>query len=273
MPAESDCRVENTVQAQGTLAGSARPAAFHRAYTPTHTPSHTPLGGGRRRSTRVGRASHIRFVCAMTSGAALPRLVLHFDVNETIMVGDPAGGDTFEQSLNKIVAKSAIVRRVPEAEQGGGRWREWSWHDGTPLDPAQRAAQGLTRPPPLLEDFEFSEAGSQLSRWSPTKSSAGPGCVPPCGCVSFYKAAELKGPYAGRFTDPDSPGVIYREVFEELERALQCDPSVDKRLCHDGQHHFLLPGFFHTLSALRDAGRSYSVVIRTFGTDGAQVVD
>ena len=147
------------------------------------------------------------------AGAGLPRLVLHFDVNETVMVGDPAGGDTFEESLNKIVAKSAVVRRVPEAEQGDGRWREWSWHDGTPLDPAERAAQGLSRPPPLLEDFEFSEAGAELEKWSPTKSVAGPGCVPPGGCVSFYKAEELKRPYAKRFTEPDSPGVIYREVW------------------------------------------------------------
>ena len=67
--------------------------------------------------------------------------------------------------------------------------------------------------PPLLEDFEFSEAGAELEKWSPTKSVAGPGCVPPGGCVSFYKAEELKRPYAKRFTEPDSPGVIYREVW------------------------------------------------------------
>ena len=39
-----------------------------------------------------------------------PKLVLHFDVNETIMVGDPAGGDTFEDCLNKMIAKNAFVR-------------------------------------------------------------------------------------------------------------------------------------------------------------------
>ena len=41
---------------------------------------------------------------------ATPKLVLHFDVNETIMVGDPAGGDTFEDCLNKMIAKNAFVR-------------------------------------------------------------------------------------------------------------------------------------------------------------------
>jgi len=39
----------------------------------------------------------------------MPHLFLHFDVNETILVGDVAGGDTPEDCLNKIIAKSAFV--------------------------------------------------------------------------------------------------------------------------------------------------------------------
>jgi hypothetical protein len=88
-------------------------------------------------------------------------------------VGDPAGGDTFEESLNKICAKGAVVRRVPEADRAKtGRWREWCWHDSSPLDPETRAAQGLTEPPPLIEDFEFSQL--------------------PAGCHSFYKESGLR---------------------------------------------------------------------------------
>ena len=34
----------------------------------------------------------------------LPRLVLHFDVNETILLGDVAGGDSFEDGINKCIA-------------------------------------------------------------------------------------------------------------------------------------------------------------------------
>ncbi len=30
------------------------------------------------------------------------KLVLHFDINETILVGDDAGGDTVEDCLNKV---------------------------------------------------------------------------------------------------------------------------------------------------------------------------
>ena len=38
-----------------------------------------------------------------------PHLVLHFDINETILVGDEAGGDTREDCLNKMICKSAFV--------------------------------------------------------------------------------------------------------------------------------------------------------------------
>ena len=30
------------------------------------------------------------------------KLVLHFDINETILIGDDAGGDTVEDCLNKV---------------------------------------------------------------------------------------------------------------------------------------------------------------------------
>ncbi len=35
-------------------------------------------------------------------GSLSSKLVLHFDINETILVGDDAGGDTVEDCLNKV---------------------------------------------------------------------------------------------------------------------------------------------------------------------------
>jgi hypothetical protein len=37
-------------------------------------------------------------------------LILHFDVNETLICEDAAGGDTFEDSLNKIISKNILVK-------------------------------------------------------------------------------------------------------------------------------------------------------------------
>ena len=78
---------------------------------------------------------------ASLTANAKPRLVLHFDVNETIIVADPAGGDSFEDVLKKMLAKTAFVRR----KDGGAvdEWRngvcaraapdELEWRDGVSL--------------------------------------------------------------------------------------------------------------------------------------------
>lgn len=42
-------------------------------------------------------------------------LVLHFDVNETILIGDEAGGDSFDDTLNKALAKAALVDSAAQA--------------------------------------------------------------------------------------------------------------------------------------------------------------
>jgi hypothetical protein len=78
--------------------------------------------------------------------------VLHFDVNETIMVGDPAGGDTFDESLNKIVCKSAFCRT------GDGE----TWHDGAAVV-AGEAAVG-TPIPPLHTAWEWPEGCAPIYR-------------------------------------------------------------------------------------------------------------
>ena len=42
--------------------------------------------------------------------------MLHFDINETILIGDEAGGDTVDDCLNKIIAKSAFVQTFFQSE-------------------------------------------------------------------------------------------------------------------------------------------------------------
>ena len=110
----------------------------------------------------------------MAAAARRAKLVLHFDVNETIMVGDPAGGVSFAQCLNIILAKSAALRR---SAGGGG----WTWHDGSPLEPAEREATAAV--PPLRTDFRL-----------------------PAGCEYFH--AQFRS-QAKTFTEA-GPGVIYR---------------------------------------------------------------
>ena len=94
-----------------------------------------------------------------------PRLCLNFDVNETIMIGDPAGGDTFEESLNKILAKIAFVKPVPPDEQDAtAQWPEWVWHDGSPLDPALKRQVEAALGVPLHNGYGLTEAAPTVSQ-------------------------------------------------------------------------------------------------------------
>ena len=153
------------------------------------------------------------------------RLALHFDVNETIMVGDPAGGDTFDDSLNKILAKSAFVRPAPGMPEDTPLLERWLWHDGSPLDPAKRTSSSPK--PPLLPERTFDA---------------------PDGCTAFYKVKALKKAHAKGFTDAASPGAIYSDELERMRETLAwpAGAPVEPRLCEDG-HQLLIPAFFHTL--------------------------
>jgi hypothetical protein len=176
-----------------------------------------------------------------------PPICIHFDVNETIMLGDPAGGDSYEDSLHKILAKVAFVRPVApgSSARGAGRWADWTWHDGSPLDPLLRDPSAP--PPPLLtEAFED-----------------------PPGCVRFYNVPELKRAFAKCFASKGSPGAIYAETLEGLRAQLRWPDGVprDPVLCSEEGYHRFLPAFFETLVELRRRRWPYSVVVRTFGTD------
>ena len=177
--------------------------------------------------------------------ALTQRVCVHFDINETILVGDPAGGDSFEESLNKVLAKVAFVKAAPPEAQKGGRWPEWTWHDGSPLDPDLRAPDAPL-PPLLTEAF-----------------------ADPPGCKRFYNVKALKGPFAKKFTEASSPGSIYRAKFESLRNSLKWpeDVAVDSRLCSEEGYYHIMPAFFQTLASLRTSGKPFTVVLRTFGTD------
>lgn len=192
------------------------------------------------------------------------RLVLHLDVNETLILSDPAGGDSYVDSLNKIVAKLALVR--PAGAPGGAGAREawvndasdtdaevlarWAWLDGTPLDPALR--DPAAPPPPLAQ-----------STWDV-----------PLGAVRFYAVPALRRRFARAFcTAAGSPGRIYAQTFDEAARKLRWPASArtDTPLCRvdDGgaARHFLLPAALVAIAALARRGREFQLVVRTFGSD------
>jgi hypothetical protein len=84
-----------------------------------------------------------------------PKLILHFDVNETIMIGDPAGGDTLEDCLNKIICKSAYVRGKDQAMSSSQATLPTHWYDGTHVSDT---------PPSLYTEWEIPDGAVSYYR-------------------------------------------------------------------------------------------------------------
>lgn len=179
--------------------------------------------------------------------------IIHFDINETILVGDEVGGDTTDDCYNKILAKSAFCR-MPTADSTAkydydstSALRPTHWWDGTPimlLEPEKddrRKDQPITRHiPPLFTGWHW-----------------------PKGCCPYYRTI-----YKERSkTFVKHHGAIYQPMYNKIVEQLAFEESRT-----NPEFRNILPAFFHTIyNLVHKQGKEHrpqlSIVFRTFGTD------
>jgi hypothetical protein len=212
----------------------------------------------------------------------MPHLFLHFDVNETILIGDPAGGDTVEECLNKIIAKSAFVSTNKACDTNDVK-----------LDTVTKDApnNGLARSPSSGNITNTSTHQIIPTHWwngqslsSDEQTEAPPlytGWTWPPNTCPYYRTSYKK--LAKAFTEGHH-GSIYRPLYDELCRKLGLNDSTNKRE-NDVFANFA-PAFFHTLqhyfpsessgdsasstaaaNGYLPAPQKVTLVLRTFGTD------
>lgn len=174
------------------------------------------------------------------------KLVLHFDVNETILIGDDAGGDTVHDCLNKIIAKCAYVKvdNVPELTtkltlKVTQDLEPTLWCNGQPIGSEQheRCSQ-LTSP--LYIGWEW-----------------------PKNCCPYYRTAFKRR--SKSFVESDD-GKVFSPIFEQLKSSM-LQYSRDHGLPESHPFYKMVPSFFYTIVKLKELKIDYSIVIRTFGTD------
>ena len=180
--------------------------------------------------------------------------ILHWDINETILVGDEVGGDTREDCLNKIIAKSAFVR-MPMANEETDLLYDYDntsslvpthWWDGTPIEQTPSdsgicAQKNLC--PPLYTGWNW-----------------------PKGCCPYYRTSYKR--LAKNFVS--GHGSIYRHVYDEMQsRVVAVAPLKESSVFQN-----ILPAFFHTIYNMvhrqQDGDKialPVTIVFRTFGTD------
>ena len=203
--------------------------------------------------------------------------VLHFDINETILVGDEAGGDTVDDCLNKIIAKCAFVQIPNSGCSTSSTSTSTSkskptkdvlpthWWDGTSIsrhdidDDDDDNNDDKMPPPPLY------------TGWTWPKSAC-----------PYYRTGYKKR--AKAMTLPDGDGVIYRPLYQHLKDTIsnQFIPSKDNtdepflkmtsassitQIPKSHAFYRMVPSFFHLLVKLQQQNINYTLVLRTFGTD------
>ena len=182
-----------------------------------------------------------------TNTTNLPSLVLHFDVNETIIVEDIAGGDTRDMSLNKALTKSLLVSTAGGSLDEEGVPAEY--FDGSKIEGATEPAVEDSTTPPFFNQFNR-----------------------PNQTESYYRTPPFRR-NVWEF-DEHSHCLRFLEVRRQMVEALACpndwpqplqSPSTPGSL-------FIVPSFFEALHQLTHVqSRSATVVIRTFGSDLAAV--
>ena len=164
-------------------------------------------------------------------------LIVHFDINETILLGDQAGGDSLLDSWHKMFAKSAFCQ-IPESDQKSlaNSWEETQtvrpthWWDGQEIG-------NETSTPPLYTGWEW-----------------------PNKCCPYYRTSYKS--ISKNFVDHH--GKVYKKLFDKCQQMRQ---QTSASIMPSGSH--ILPALYHTLHHLitNEHVQPFSVVFRTFGDD------
>jgi hypothetical protein len=212
----------------------------------------------------------------------MPHLFLHFDVNETILLGDPAGGDSVHECINKIIAKSAFVSTIGMNDDE---------HTDTTTTTATKPT--IKRSPSSgnicdTHEFEPKNWWNGMSIADDSSNNSPPplytGWEYPPNTCPYYRTKYKKS--AKMFTS-SSHGKVYRPLYDKLCMKIglldeEADmgvfqnflPAFWKTLMHYFPSTKVVDESTSTLSSLSTESKrrtppppKVTLVLRTFGTD------
>ena len=204
------------------------------------------------------------------SFASRARLVLHFDVNKTVVMADGVQGAGTGHIVNMLLSECAWGRL-----EAGPAW----------VPVGRLAADRPANDPQLmtyrsfLDSFLLPTGGEERGGGADgAEASSIPVPPPPAAALAAAAAAlGLPPPAPGgpipsfkdarqalkrTFTDPGQPGALFRSVYDRLVSVLEPCSGV----------HQVLHSFFNLLLHLKASKRDFAIVFRSFGTDLASVL-
>eukprot|EP00755_Sulcionema_specki_P030654 Sspe_Gene.18629::Locus_6718_Transcript_1_1_Confidence_1.000_Length_1158::g.18629::m.18629 len=163
-----------------------------------------------------------------------PELVLHMDVNKTLVMADPAAGVSHDGMINSILSESC-----------------WG-----------------TVPPDVLKEAEAVPPEDRMrfaSHWTYKEGPCENQPAPDTVTFADYVERVLKLPWKEykalktAFTDKGAPGEQVAGFYQRLQGALEGEMKI-------------FPSFYNMVKILADEGRSFRIVFRTFGIDLPHII-
>lgn len=254
-----------------------------------------------------------RAAAAAERFASAARLVLHFDVNKTIVMTDGAQGAGAGCVVNMMLSECAWGRLEPGAEPpksseskegGGGTFAAAGAAEKEPkeaeMEESSSSPSASSLPPPLPAPQVRWVAVGRLAADRPLadpqlmtyRSFLDSFALPSDATMpepERERRRKARQDLKRRFTDKGQPGAMFASVHavvvEELSRAQAAacrdsDGGDKKKQCvekcvhgHHLLHPTVLPSFFNLLLHLQAQRRRFTIVLRSFGTDLPAVID
>ena len=199
----------------------------------------------------------------MATTSEPPLLLLHFDINKTLIMDDPAAAVRTSGMINQLIASSAFGSYVVDRHTS-------SWVLGSPVLCTTPPAPGLVSYASFLRYTLY-----------PYREDSPADAAGRVAKVEFNRRQKsLAKDATMSFTEHGQPGASFRPLYELLEAELSLSPAA-RAACQEVPGapaawlrgtHFILPCYFRLLSALLSRGRRFAIIFRTFGSDLAEVV-
>mmetsp|Transcript_7564 Transcript_7564/g.26964 ORF Transcript_7564/g.26964 Transcript_7564/m.26964 type:complete len:483 (-) Transcript_7564:1154-2602(-) len=220
-------------------------------------------------------------------GDGKPRLVIHLDVNKTVVLVDPAGGKSLTHVLNGLLADASWGR--VDGEGASASWTLASEKLRVGLPPADAVADGASLPATITGGFAaglctYHHFVEEIALAYVDVGAAETPEAQSDAVKANRKIKRARNDLLLSFTDAGNPGERLRPTFERYLEAMTI-PAAKKEAAVSASSVFtlggsaadpklfLLPAYFRLLQGLTEAGRDFTIVFRTFGDDGPRIVE
>uniref|UniRef100_A0A6B2L6Y9 Uncharacterized protein n=1 Tax=Arcella intermedia TaxID=1963864 RepID=A0A6B2L6Y9_9EUKA len=189
-------------------------------------------------------------------------MILHFDINKTIIISDPAGGKSVSECINGIIGevvwgtKKALSAASADELKVSLVIDQWVWvpHNPRVVSVTDPSDGSTTFANFLHETLKYPpKTGTKEEQYK-----------------VVHEIKKKRDELTTTFTNPGKVGNMCRDLYDMLHKGL-C-PDVEINGVKTTYEVYLLPSFLNLVTHLANQKRKFTIIFRTFGTDIEPVI-